>query len=146
MNKEWELNAACSTADSEMFFKKDSRAAAKALCAGCPVQEACLESALVREADVPKGFRTGIVAGLTGSQRWAMQQQRAAEARRAEKAAVKKPKLPGMGRPRAECGTRAAYQRHLRNKEPIDAKCRAANARCAVEYRATGSAKDPVAQ
>ncbi|MFG1671032.1 WhiB family transcriptional regulator [Streptomyces sp. Y7] len=42
----------------------------------------------------------------------------------------------------APCGTRAAYQRHLRRGEPVDEACRAANAREAGRYRRTGSTRD----
>ncbi|RSM85092.1 hypothetical protein DMH25_45045, partial [Streptomyces sp. WAC 01325] len=42
----------------------------------------------------------------------------------------------------APCGTRAAYQRHLRRGEPVDEACRAANAREAGRYRRTGSTHD----
>ncbi|GAA3009137.1 hypothetical protein [Microbacterium aurantiacum] len=33
-----------------------------------------------------------------------------------------------MGRPKAPCGTDAAYRRHLRNDEPVDEACRDAHA------------------
>ncbi|MFI8536064.1 WhiB family transcriptional regulator [Streptomyces aquilus] len=46
-------------------------------------------------------------------------------------------------RPRlAPCGTRAAYQRHLRRGEFVDEACRDANARGAGRYRRTGSTRD----
>lgn len=31
-----------------------------------------------------------------------------------------------MPRPKAPCGTRSAYERHIRNKEPVDPACRKA--------------------
>lgn len=41
----------------------------------------------------------------------------------------------------AECGTPAAYRRHLRNGEPIDAKCRDAWKRDAAERRRKAKVK-----
>lgn len=56
---DWQLDAACRGLDSDVFFHPDRErgdarerreAAAKAVCAGCPVRDACLEHALdVRE-------------------------------------------------------------------------------------------------
>ena len=56
---EWQYEGACRTTDPETFFSPDAErgprrrrreAAAKALCAVCPVRQACLEHALaVRE-------------------------------------------------------------------------------------------------
>ncbi len=56
---EWQYDGACRTTDPETFFSPDAErgprrrnreAAAKALCAVCPVRQACLEHALaVRE-------------------------------------------------------------------------------------------------
>ncbi|MFE7895394.1 hypothetical protein [Streptomyces sp. NPDC057412] len=48
--------------------------------------------------------------------------------------------VPPRTRP-APCGTRAAYQRHLRRGEPVDAACRAANTYEAGRYRRTGSTR-----
>jgi len=39
----------------------------------------------------------------------------------------------------APCGTRSAYQRHLRRREPIDEPCRIANTRADRRLRTTGS-------
>lgn len=56
---EWQYEGACRTTDPETFFSPDAErgprrrrreAAAKALCAVCPVRQACLDHALtVRE-------------------------------------------------------------------------------------------------
>jgi WhiB family redox-sensing transcriptional regulator len=56
---DWQLEAACRGTDSDVFFHPDRErgdareqreAAAKRICAGCPVQAACLDHALtVRE-------------------------------------------------------------------------------------------------
>lgn len=42
----------------------------------------------------------------------------------------------GVIGPYPDCGDRAAYQRHIRRREPTDPACRAANARWAVQQRA----------
>lgn len=41
----------------------------------------------------------------------------------------------------APCGTRSAYQRHVRNQEPIDDACRAANTAACSEYTRSRSTK-----
>ncbi|MFM9675814.1 WhiB family transcriptional regulator [Streptomyces brasiliscabiei] len=149
MDRDWELKAACRTEDPEVFFSDRTRSQAKAICAGCPVWAECLEAVLVREAHVPKTYRTGIVAGRTGVQRWQLEQQKP-DREALKKAAPPKPKSkpkPKSGlrsaanRPLAECGTRAAYQRHLRNNEPIDAECRDANSASRRAWTATGSTR-----
>ncbi|MET9729631.1 WhiB family transcriptional regulator [Streptomyces sp. NPDC006458] len=142
MDREWELMAACRPLDPDVFFSPRTLGLARQTCRDCPVRPECLESALTREADVAKTFRTGIVAGLTGAQRWEIDKQRKAPvAAAADEPPKAKPKP--TGRPRgtglARCGTRAAYQRHLRNGESVDEACRAANARGAGQYRHTGS-------
>ncbi|WP_405014645.1 WhiB family transcriptional regulator [Kitasatospora sp. NBC_01539] len=78
----WQLHAACRTLDSSLFFHPsgergrahDGRErAAKQVCAGCPVREACLAHALhVKE-------RYGVWGGLTEDER----QELAGPARRA---------------------------------------------------------------
>ena len=59
--------AACTTADPDLFFPEDgdtfSERRAKMLCAGCPVQAACLAGALAR------GEEYGIFGGLTAEER-----------------------------------------------------------------------------
>jgi hypothetical protein len=144
MDREWELKAACRSEDPDIFFSSKSVGLARQTCQGCPVRMECLESALVREAAVAKESRTGIVAGLTGAQRWAIDKQRKAAA----KAEGKKPaeKAPGPGRKPSPCGTEGAYQRHVRKGEPIDQRCKDAHALAYREYRRTGSTRVPAAR
>jgi Transposase and inactivated derivatives len=67
---EWRSQAACRTADPELFFPSADNgpayagqvAAAKAICAGCPVRVSCLDEALER---IP----FGIAGGLTPEER-----------------------------------------------------------------------------
>ena len=61
-------------------------------------------------------------------------QQRAADTRPA-------PKYSASGRALAACGTRSAYQRHIKNKEPIDAACRQANTDAHNRLARTGTTK-----
>ncbi|MFC8436541.1 WhiB family transcriptional regulator [Streptomyces sp. NPDC057253] len=140
MDREWELQAACRSMDPDVFFSQKTIGLAKQTCKGCPVQMECLEAALVREDGVPKAFRIGLVANTTGAQRWSIEQQRKAAA-----AAPQPPKKKPAGRPRSksgpECGTPAAYQRHLRYGEPVDQACKDANAASRRQYRRTGSTK-----
>ncbi|MGW6009665.1 WhiB family transcriptional regulator [Streptomyces sp. NPDC055210] len=134
MDREWELRAACLAVDPEVFFRRKDIAEAKWICAGCPVQSACLDAALAREADLPQGARKGIVAGLNGPQRRAEQARRDATA--PPPPPSPKPKKVTPAEAHLEpCGTRAAYQRHVRRKEPIDDACRAANTRDGRAYR-----------
>jgi len=145
MDREWELRAACRSMDPDIWFSKATWSQAKAICLDvCPVREACLEATLAREAETADSLRAGIMAGLTGAQRAKLAKSRrpAAAPTPAEEPEREKPK---GGRPLAPCGTRAAYHRHVRNKEPIDPACRDANSRSAISYRATGSTKVPIA-
>ncbi|MGW2692403.1 WhiB family transcriptional regulator [Streptomyces sp. NPDC001296] len=91
---------------------------ARAICAGCPVLQECRRWALdSREA-------WGVWGGMTERQRQAVLRRK------------------GMtGRPPAKCGTRSAYQRHVKNKEPIDDACRAANTKATARLRSTGTTK-----
>lgn len=66
----WRGRAACRDVDPEVFFPvaqagsvhEQQVAAAKAVCAGCPVRSECLEEALARIPD-------GIAGGLTSAER-----------------------------------------------------------------------------
>jgi WhiB family transcriptional regulator, redox-sensing transcriptional regulator len=74
-NTDWQHRAACRDTDTEAFFNPDylrgrnkraREAAAKAICAGCPVREACLEWA------VYLGETHGVWGGLTPEERVAV--------------------------------------------------------------------------
>jgi WhiB family transcriptional regulator, redox-sensing transcriptional regulator len=71
---DWRKRARCKGLDPEMFFAgKDERAeteAAKAICAGCPVQGACLEYALAN------GIEEGVWGGLGERSRRRIRRQR----------------------------------------------------------------------
>ncbi|MFJ6896124.1 WhiB family transcriptional regulator [Streptomyces hokutonensis] len=137
----WELSALCRNEDPELWFSDRTRAIAMALCRSCEVLQECRAAVLHREDGLPKCDRGGIVAGLTGDQRHALET-------RLKRIPVLPPEAPTRtvptqpGRPPGEpapCGTRSAYQRHVRKGEPVDDACRAANARSASQYRRTGT-------
>ncbi|MGW0877624.1 WhiB family transcriptional regulator [Streptomyces sp. NPDC002740] len=138
----WESSAACRHQDAELWFSRRSSSRAVAICAACPVLAHCRAAVLIREKGLPKCHRDGVIAGLTGPQRYALECQ-ADRSRPTPAADLEAPRAP-VGAPRkqpAPCGTRAAYQRHLRLREPVDEPCRLANARSAGRYRRTGSTR-----
>jgi WhiB family redox-sensing transcriptional regulator len=132
----WALRAACRGYDLADFFS-DSRASirwAKSVCGRCPVREECLAEALRAE----DGSRYGIYGGFTPEERAEL----VAEVHSAPPS--EQPKQlppPRTSRKPAPCGTRSAYQRHVRNGEPIDPACRAANTSADRRLRRTGSTR-----
>ena len=101
----WREQAACRGADPDLFFPVKGGTAqhevvvrAKAICALCPVSDACLDHALAH------GERQGIWGGLTERERRPLRSPR----------------------PEAACGTRSGYQRHLRTGEAPCHHCREA--------------------
>ncbi|MFE2814684.1 WhiB family transcriptional regulator [Streptomyces nigra] len=223
----WELRAACREWDADLWFTRRTWPLAVAICTLCPVLEPCRAAVLRRERGLPRCRRQGVVAGLTGPQRHALEQAdhgspgspvpaelpgerpagptapaRSAVAPRPASTAAPEParSRPGEALPTAAvaadrppptaavasgdtspdpappqasrsgsdeappsppppdrrtsergdapsrirpapCGTRAAYQRHLRRGEPVDAACRAANTYEAGRYRRTGTTR-----
>jgi WhiB family transcriptional regulator, redox-sensing transcriptional regulator len=74
---EWMADAACRHLDSDLFFPRrhgyaGSGKQAKAVCAGCPVVDDCLEYALAW----PSGYDYGIYAGTNSEDRRQMRRQR----------------------------------------------------------------------
>jgi hypothetical protein len=59
----------------------------------------------------------------------------------AARAAAPTPAPVSTGRQLATCGTRSAYQRHIRNREPIDDACRAENSASRNRFTRTGTTK-----
>lgn len=116
----WAAKAACQTYELSLFFTESKTGVdlAKRVCRRCPVSEKCLDMALRAE----DGSRYGIYGGLTADERTQL---------------VGGP--PRTGRKPAECGTRSAYQRHVKKGEPIDEACRAANREASNRLRRTGS-------
>ncbi|MFI1734015.1 WhiB family transcriptional regulator [Streptomyces acidicola] len=131
----WAEQAACRGRSLGEFFTDSQRGivSAKRICRICPVREECLTEALRAE----DGSRYGVYGGLTPAERAELVATPQPTADRK----VEVPPPPKTGRKPAECGTRSAYQRHVRKKEPIDAACRAANTAADRRLRNTGSTK-----
>jgi WhiB family redox-sensing transcriptional regulator len=83
-NDEWQEHAACRGADTNVFFPAAETDAgpAKAICAGCPVAEQCLEYAIeTRQPD-------GVFGGLTALERHRLIRRRQKAARKARATAA----------------------------------------------------------
>lgn len=131
----WRGHAACRNEDPELFFPVGTTGPAplqtdeaKAVCHRCPVTEQCLTWAL--ENRVPDG----VWGGLSEDERRGLLRHIQRTKKTKEKRPYKPVKL-------AECGTRSAYQRHVRRGEPIDEACRAANRVADRRLRNTGTTK-----
>ena len=76
---DWRLDAACRDLDTAIFFPEteEAVAAAKAVCAACPVREACLEFALITRQD------DGVWGGLEENERRRVRRRRQEAARKA---------------------------------------------------------------
>lgn len=109
---DWRTRGICKPEDDDLFFPASTTGAnaalvqlAKGICQRCPVVTECRQWAL----DVREEF--GVWGGLDETERRAILRQ-AGEI-----------KQRGPGRQPAECGTRAAYDRHKKYGEPIDNLC-----------------------
>lgn len=68
----WRADAACADSDPDLYHNPRRIAAAKAVCATCPVLAECEKDQLDWEANGPARFRAnaaGVVGGLTGAER-----------------------------------------------------------------------------
>lgn len=76
---DWRLDAACRDLDTAVFFGETEAeiAAAKAVCATCPVREACLDFALVTRQD------DGVWGGMDENERRRLRRRRQEAARKA---------------------------------------------------------------
>ena len=72
MNLSWRQHAACRGADPDIFYPSSDEEAeeAKAICATCPVRQACLEHALANRE------RDGVWGGATERERRRLIRQR----------------------------------------------------------------------
>ena len=75
---EWRLDAACRDLDTAIFFpgSDEEVATAKAVCASCPVREACLQFALITRQD------DGVWGGLDENERKRVRRRRQEAARK----------------------------------------------------------------
>lgn len=78
----WRVDAACRDLDVALFFPEPGVDAggAKAICAGCPVREACLEFAIASHQD------DGVWGGLDENERRRLRRRRQEAARSARRA------------------------------------------------------------
>lgn len=76
---DWQADAACRGTDTDVFFPRsdDDAGEAKAICAGCPVGEACLEWAITTRQP------EGVFGGLTPTERHRVVRRRQKAARKA---------------------------------------------------------------
>lgn len=152
---DWRHQAVCRGEKPDLFFPNGNTGPAllqteeaKAVChRRCPVRDECLHWALESGQDF------GVWGGLSEDERRALKrrqtrQRYAADAADTQDGAaeptstqVQEPSRDKGGRRLAECGTRAAYQRHVRRGEEIDPACRIANTRADRRLRNTGSTK-----
>jgi WhiB family transcriptional regulator, redox-sensing transcriptional regulator len=68
----WRERAACAGSDPDLFHNARRIAAAKAICATCPVLDECRRDQLSWETNGPARFRAntfGVVGGLSGAER-----------------------------------------------------------------------------
>jgi hypothetical protein len=141
--KGWRAQAICAQPDMadslELFFPlpgdKAAAAAAKQICAGCPVRAACLDNVLAIEDGRGVENRHGISGGLSPKQRY----ERSLRAHKRAAPAEPKP-LPKKREP-AKCGTRAGYKKHQREKSAICGPCRQANTDADNRLRRTGTSR-----
>ncbi|MFJ2477072.1 WhiB family transcriptional regulator [Streptomyces sp. NPDC087659] len=85
----WMAQGACVEEDPEMFFAAAYEAEAKSMCARCPVLNECHVWIMQAEHNRAEDYRDGIVAGLTPTQRAALDttlQRRLARTRRGKAA------------------------------------------------------------
>lgn len=75
---DWRKGAACRDLDTAIFFPEtdEAVAVAKAICAGCPVREACLDFALITRQD------DGVWGGMDENERRRVRRRRQEAARR----------------------------------------------------------------
>jgi hypothetical protein len=139
---DWRTAAACKGHDPDLWFPignspaaQEQARQAQAICRTCPVVQACGVWSLETRQN----------AGIWGG--WTEQERRAFLRRRGIRLAQPRNDEPTDelaaprkgGRPRAECGTNSAYDRHVKLGEPIDEACRAAHAAATARYRSTGT-------
>lgn len=125
----WHAQAACAGTGDVMFpdpTDKIGIATALTFCQVCPVQAECLAAAMAAEGGKKKESRYGMCGGLLPGQRYYLYNNKRTRPEDVPKEPEEPPRKPST-RPLAPCGTRAAYERHLRNHEPVCDPCRLAH-------------------
>lgn len=143
---DWRTDAVCATDQfakhRNLWFPNpgDTEAtdAAKSVCAACPVRRACLADALTEEGGRTAANRFGVRGGKTHSQRYHLYS-------RSRKSKTKGQAEPSKPQPKkrepAKCGTRAGYQKHLRETTTICPPCRQSNTDANNRLLRTGTTK-----
>jgi WhiB family redox-sensing transcriptional regulator len=111
VSTDWLSEAACKGMDADTFFpgQGGDTSYPKSVCAICPVSDPCKDHAVIHE---PRG----VWGGTTDRERRKVRQSQGIRLVRPESMAFL-----------AECGSPAAYRRHLREGSPIDDICRRAH-------------------
>jgi hypothetical protein len=133
---DWRDLAACRNEDPETFFAEGKRSRAQvfkaqAICHACPVRQQCGKFA------IKTGQSWGVWGGMSQSQ---LRKRRNRFTNNA-KTTTRAVEAPSKKREPAKCGTRAGYQKHLREKTEICAPCRQANTDADNRLRRTGTTK-----
>lgn len=121
----WQRDASCASTDPDEWYPAPGNGAGylRRICGGCPVETQCLDYVMATE---PNSARYGIWAGLDPEERRALHRERRDQAQAATGLPAPVRARPS-GRSPSPCGTRGAYDRHVRNGEPIDPLCQAAH-------------------
>ncbi|WP_051338601.1 WhiB family transcriptional regulator [Streptomyces flavidovirens] len=130
--RHWSDAAACAQHPDLFIPENDGDpdyTTAKRICRACPVIEQCLTAAMAEEKGADRHVRAGVRGGLTPGERARKHRQ---EAR--AKAASQPPRKDPADT--SDCGTQAAYQRHVKRHEVIDQACRDAHTEWQRERRA----------
>lgn len=121
--RHWSDAAACAPYP-DLFIPENGEepgyTTAKKICGTCPVAEQCLAAAMAEEKGADRHARAGVRGGLTPSERASKYRREA----RAQAASQPQRKAPADT---SDCGTQAAYQRHVKRHEVIDQACRSAH-------------------
>lgn len=111
---DWQEAAVCGVEDPELFFDRDRQHEARTACiTRCLVRAACLAEIKETEQGEHRAHRSGVFAGLTGSERW-----------RFDPTAHTKSDRPVLTVEDSDpCGSYHALVRHLWLGEQVDPKC-----------------------
>ncbi|MET9158251.1 WhiB family transcriptional regulator [Streptomyces parvulus] len=113
--RDWMTQMACRAEDPALFFDSSREHEARLVCiTRCPVRAQCLANVKAAEEGAHCDDRDGVVAGLTGTERWRLD----ADATRRQ---GEPPPLALQGP--EPCGTYTAMLRHLWLNERMDGIC-----------------------
>ena len=140
---DWQEKAICRGIEVGRFYPSENEPIdpeLSALCSTCPVQQKCLNHAILYE-------QYGYWGGTTERQRVTIRKQSGIVCNRPESLHTKsvksererlekiRPKIQGRGRKPAACGTRSGYNAHLRKKETPCERCKFAQCESVKEFK-----------